>query len=82
MRRIIYDKLVQWKQERNGTTALLIEGARRIGKSYTAEEFARNEYESYIQIDFSKDTIESSHGLAISRVNFLIALYDSFALKF
>ena len=44
MRRKIYDKLLKWKQERNGDTALLIEGARRIGKSYTAEEFARNEY--------------------------------------
>jgi predicted AAA+ superfamily ATPase len=54
MRRKIYDKLLKWKQERNGDTALLIEGARRIGKSYTAEEFARNEYESYILIDFSK----------------------------
>ena len=54
MRRKIYDKLVQWKQEKDGTTALLIEGARRIGKSYIAEEFARNEYESYILIDFSK----------------------------
>lgn len=54
MKRKIYDKLVQWKQEKDGTTALLIEGARRIGKSYIAEEFARNEYESYILIDFSK----------------------------
>ena len=54
MKRKIYDKLVQWKQEKNGTTALLIEGARRIGKSYIAEEFARNEYESYILIDFGK----------------------------
>lgn len=54
MRRKIYNKLVQWKQEKNGSTALLIEGARRIGKSYIAEEFARNEYESYILIDFSK----------------------------
>ena len=54
MRRKIYDKLLKWKQERNGDTALLIEGARRIGKSYTAEEFARNEYKSYILIDFSK----------------------------
>jgi len=53
MRRKIYDKLVQWKREKNGATALLIEGARRIGKSYIAEEFARNEYESYILIDFS-----------------------------
>ena len=54
MKRKIYDKLVQWKQEKDGTTALLIEGARRIGKSYIAEEFARNEYESFILIDFSK----------------------------
>jgi len=54
MKRKIYDRLVQWKQEKDGSTALLIEGARRIGKSYIAEEFARNEYESYILIDFSK----------------------------
>ena len=54
MKRKIYDKLVRWKREKNGSTALLIEGARRIGKSYIAEEFARNEYESYILIDFSK----------------------------
>ncbi len=53
MKRKIYDKLLKWKQEKNGTTALLIEGARRIGKSWIAEEFARNEYESYILIDFS-----------------------------
>ncbi|MBQ7622419.1 MAG: ATP-binding protein [Bacteroidales bacterium] len=54
MRRKIYDKLLQWKHEKNGATALLIEGARRIGKSWIAEEFARNEYESFIFIDFSK----------------------------
>ena len=54
MKRKIYDKLVQWKHEQDGATALLIEGARRIGKSYIAEEFARNEYDSYIMIDFSK----------------------------
>ena len=54
MKRKIYDSLVNWKKEKNGTTALLIEGALRIGKSYIAEEFARNEYESYILIDFSK----------------------------
>ena len=54
MKRKIYDSLVRWKQEKAGTTALLIEGARRVGKSFIAEEFARNEYESYILIDFSK----------------------------
>ena len=54
MRRKIYESLLKWKAEKNGTTALMIEGARRVGKSYIAEEFARNEYESYILIDFSK----------------------------
>ena len=54
MKRKIYDSLLKWKLEKDGTTALLIEGARRIGKSYIAEEFARNEYDSYILIDFSK----------------------------
>lgn len=54
MRRKIYEQLLKWKTEKKGSTALLIEGARRIGKSYTAEEFARNEYDSYILIDFSK----------------------------
>lgn len=45
--------MLQWKQENNGHTALLIKGARRIGKSTIAEEFARREYESHIIIDFS-----------------------------
>lgn len=53
-RRKIYEKLVQWKQESAGKTALLIEGARRVGKSTVVEEFARNEYKSYILIDFSR----------------------------
>ena len=52
-KRKIYDKLVEWKNESQGRTALMIEGARRIGKSTVAEEFAKNEYESYILIDFS-----------------------------
>lgn len=52
-RRKIYDTLLEWKQESNGRTALLIEGARRVGKSTIVEEFARNEYESYILIDFA-----------------------------
>ena len=45
--------MLEWKQESDGNTALLIEGARRVGKSTIAEEFAKNEYESYILIDFS-----------------------------
>ena len=45
-KRKIYDKLLAWKQESAGKTALLIEGARRIGKSTVVEEFAKNEYDS------------------------------------
>ena len=51
--RKIYNKLLEWKRESDGHTALLIEGARRVGKSTIVEEFAKNEYESYILIDFS-----------------------------
>ncbi len=52
-RRKAYDKMLQWKNESNGTTALLVEGARRIGKSTLVEHFAKNEYKSYILIDFA-----------------------------
>ena len=52
-RRKIYDKMLRWKNDSDGQTALLIKGARRVGKSTIAEQFARNEYESYILIDFS-----------------------------
>ena len=48
MKRKIYKQLLDWKEKRNGEVALLIEGARRIGKSYIVEEFGKNEYESYI----------------------------------
>jgi len=54
MKRKIYNQLLDWKNNRQGEVALLIEGARRIGKSYIVEEFAKNEYESYILIDFNK----------------------------
>ena len=53
-KRKIYSKMLGWKQESDGRTALLIEGARRIGKSTVVEAFAKNEYESYIMIDFAK----------------------------
>ena len=54
MKRKIYDRLLKWKRESDGSTALLIEGARRVGKSYIVEEFAKNEYESYVMVNFSK----------------------------
>ncbi len=52
-KRKVYDELKIWKQECNGERAILIEGARRIGKSTVVKEFAKNEYKSYILIDFS-----------------------------
>ena len=57
-KRKIYDKMLEWKHTKNGKTALLIQGARRVGKSTIAEEFARNEYESYILIDFAEASPE------------------------
>ena len=54
IKRNIYNKIADWKKQTNGTKALLIEGARRIGKSTVAENFAKNEYKTYILIDFNK----------------------------
>ena len=54
MKRKMYDYLVKWKKRTNGTSALLVQGARRVGKSYIVEEFAKAEYKSYILIDFNK----------------------------
>ena len=51
IQRKVYAKLCEWKKTANGSKALLIEGARRIGKSTVAEEFGKNEYKSYIVID-------------------------------
>lgn len=52
LRRKQYDEMLQWKMTSNGQTALLIDGARRVGKSYLAEAFAQREYRSYLLIDF------------------------------
>lgn len=54
MQRKIYQKLLDWKNKRKGSSALLIEGARRVGKSYIVEAFAKREYASYILVDFNK----------------------------
>ena len=57
-KRKIYTKMLEWKSESRGRTALLIEGARRIGKSTIVEEFAKREDETYILIDFNKASEE------------------------
>ena len=54
LKRKIYSELVAWKTHSHGTTALMIDGARRVGKSFIAEEFAKREYRSYILIDFGQ----------------------------
>ena len=71
-KRKIYSKMQEWKKESDGKTALLIEGARRIGKSTVVEEFAKNEYESYILIDFSRASKETRELFEdVSDLNFL-----------
>ena len=57
-KRKLYKRLLEWKRVRKGRTAILIEGARRVGKSTLVEQFAKNEYESYILIDFNKASNE------------------------
>ena len=57
-RRKLYDRLLEWKRVQNGKSAILIEGARRVGKSTLVEQFAKNEYESYILIDFNEASDE------------------------
>ena len=53
-KRKLYTEMLQWKQDSNGASALLIKGARRVGKSTLAKEFAKHEYDSFIAIDFAK----------------------------
>ena len=50
--------MLEWKLERNGSTALLLKGARRVGKSTVAKAFAEKEYKSYILIDFAQASKE------------------------
>lgn len=57
-KRKLYEQMLRWKADRDGETALLIQGARRVGKSTLAEEFAKNEYESYLMIDFTEASVE------------------------
>lgn len=74
MKRKIYEDLLTWKKEWAGKTALLIDGARRVGKSYIAEEFAKTEYRSYIFIDFNSDT-EDIRNLFFHYLNDLDTLF-------
>ena len=57
-KRKLYERLLEWKRVQNGKSAILIEGARRVGQSTLVEQFAKNEYESYILIDFNEASDE------------------------
>ena len=54
--RKIYKKLLEWKEVSHGQTAVMLEGARRIGKSTIVETFAKKEYEDYLLLDFAKES--------------------------
>lgn len=74
MKRKIYDKLLDWKRDSAGRTALLIDGARRVGKSYIAEAFAKSEYKSSLIIDFNS-TGRDIHDLFSNHLNDLNTLF-------
>ncbi len=57
-KRKVYEKLLEWKDLSAGTSAVLLEGARRIGKSTIVEEFAKNEYDDYMILDFARENID------------------------
>lgn len=80
IKRKIYSKIVEWKQSCNGSRALLIEGARRIGKSTIAEEIGRNEYKSYVLIDFnnvSEKILEN-----FNNINHLDVFFQTISLEY
>ena len=52
-KRKLYNRMLAWKNERKGSTALLVKGARRVGKSTLVEQFAKEQYRSYILVDFA-----------------------------
>ena len=82
--RKIYSKLLKWKNECNGSKALLIEGARRIGKSTIVLEFAKKEYENYLLIDFSivSNEIKEYFNKYINDLDYLyMLLFSEFKIK-
>lgn len=79
IKRKLYDKLLEWKETTKGTKALLIEGARRVGKSTIASFFGQNEYKSYILIDFNK--ANKSIKEAFDHLNDLDVFYQKLALE-
>ena len=83
-KRKMYNRLIAWKRQAAGTKALLIEGARRIGKSTLVEEFAKNEYQSYLLIDFNKvsDSVISAFNNYMNDLDtFFLILSSEYGVK-
>lgn len=85
MKRKIYNKILRWKEQWQGRSALLVDGARRIGKSWIVEEFGRNEYKTYILIDFNyvRDEIKELFELYLSDLDLFfmrLSLYTGIRL--
>lgn len=82
-RRKLYDRMLSWKREKSGQTALLVEGARRVGKTTLVRQFAENEYESYLIIDFNQISDRILHLFDdISNLNYLfLTLQTEFGVK-
>lgn len=81
LERKFYDKLLAWKQASNGKTALLVEGARRVGKSTTVERFAREQYRSYILIDFARASRELTANFE-ENLNDLDTFFQNLSLEY
>lgn len=81
MKRKIYDKLLEWKRTRSGETAILIEGAQRVGKSYIVEKFAKQEYRSYILLDFNvvDDGIKQLFDIYLDNLDALFMYLSNYA---
>lgn len=84
LKRKVYDKLLEWKKTTNGEKALLIEGARRIGKSTVVEEFGKKEYKSYVLIDFndvSETIVDAFHNYLNDLDTFFMILSTEYRVQ-
>lgn len=81
LKRTIYKKMVDWKEKSNGKTALVIEGARRVGKSTIAEKFGKENYKSYVLIDFSIVSKEVKNDF-LDNINRLDDFYQILSLEY
>ena len=73
-KRKVYAKLIEWKTLAAGTSAVLLEGARRIGKSTIVEEFAKKEYDDYMILDFARENHAPNVSPVILSVSSILAV--------